>query len=76
MNVGPRKPLRNFFPLRFSPPVEISPPERLAMIEAAAYLRAERRRFAPGHHVEDWVEAEREIDARIARGRKLVGAET
>ena len=28
----------------------------------AAYYRAERRGFAPGHEVEDWLAAEAEID--------------
>jgi len=31
-------------------------------IEAAAYLKAERRGFTPGHEMEDWLEAEREVD--------------
>ncbi|HYE37672.1 DUF2934 domain-containing protein [Methylocaldum sp.] len=30
-------------------------------IAEAAYYRAERRGFAPGYEVEDWLEAEREI---------------
>ena len=29
-----------------------------AMIEEAAYYRAERRGFAPGHELEDWLQAE------------------
>ena len=39
---------------------------RHEMIEAAAYRRAEARGFAPGHDVEDWLDAEREVDALIA----------
>jgi hypothetical protein len=31
------------------------------MIEMAAYFRAERRGFAPGHDFEDWLAAEAEI---------------
>jgi len=38
---------------------------REEMIRTAAYLRAERRGFAPGAEVEDWLEAEREIDRWI-----------
>jgi hypothetical protein len=38
---------------------------REAMIADAAWFRAERRGFAPGHELEDWLEAEREIDARL-----------
>jgi Protein of unknown function (DUF2934) len=36
-------------------------PEREARIAKAAYLRAEQRGFAPGHELEDWIMAEREI---------------
>jgi hypothetical protein len=36
------------------------------MIEQAAYLRAERRGFAPGSEVEDWLAAEREVDALLS----------
>jgi hypothetical protein len=36
--------------------------ERIREIELAAYRKAERRGFTPGHEVEDWLEAEREID--------------
>jgi Protein of unknown function (DUF2934) len=39
--------------------------ERRAMIAESAYLRAERRGFAPGHEVEDWCAAEREVDALL-----------
>ena len=35
-------------------------------IRSAAYAAAERRGFSPGHEVEDWLEAEREIDATRA----------
>lgn len=35
--------------------------ERHAMIEAAAYLRAEQRGFEPGHELEDWLQAEAEV---------------
>lgn len=37
--------------------------ERRELIQVAAYLRAERRGFEPGHDVEDWLMAEAEIDA-------------
>ena len=33
------------------------------MIAVAAYYRAERRGFAPGHELEDWFAAEAEITA-------------
>lgn len=37
--------------------------ERGRMIAEAAYYRAEKRGFAPGADLEDWLAAEREIDA-------------
>lgn len=40
----------------------LSADERRAMIEQAAYFRAEQRGFAPGHELEDWVAAELEVD--------------
>lgn len=46
--------------------------QRLEMIRLAAYVRAERRGFVGGSPVEDWLEAEREIDARLAREAGLV----
>lgn len=36
--------------------------ERREMIAIAAYFRAQKRGFEPGHELEDWVEAETEID--------------
>ena len=57
-----------FNPLRFSLPVErVSAEERLSMIARAAYFRAERRNFAPGHELEDWIAAEGEVDRKLAR---------
>ena len=34
-------------------------------IAKAAYQRAERRGFAPGHEVEDWLAAEAQVKARL-----------
>ncbi len=34
--------------------------ERIAI---SAYWRAAQRQFAPGHELDDWLEAEREVDA-------------
>jgi hypothetical protein len=73
MTALPPKPTHNFFPLRFAPPVPVSPAERRAMIEFAAYLRAQSRDFAPGHEAEDWLAAEAEVDHRLAQTRKLAG---
>ncbi|WP_237071800.1 DUF2934 domain-containing protein [Mizugakiibacter sediminis] len=38
---------------------------RHAMIALAAYFRAERRGFAPGRELDDWLEAEREVAAML-----------
>lgn len=45
--------------------VSVSEETRRAMIAQAAYLRAERRGFAPGGELEDWMAAEAEVDALL-----------
>ena len=40
----------------------VSATERALMIAHAAYHRAERRGFSPGHELEDWLAAEHEIN--------------
>ena len=40
--------------------------DRRVSIEKAAYLKAERRGFAAGHELEDWLAAENEVDQRLA----------
>jgi len=37
-------------------------PDRNAEIAEIAYLKAEKRGFAPGHAMDDWLEAEQEFD--------------
>ena len=59
-----------FDPLRFSPPARKSQEERREMIAKAAYLRAERRNFRPGHELEDWLAAEAEVDGQLAEARR------
>lgn len=49
-------------------PVAVSAEQRTAMIQEAAYYKAEKRNFAPGLETEDWDEAEREVDERLAKG--------
>ena len=39
--------------------------EREQMIAEAAYYRAQNREFAPGHELEDWLEAEAELRAQL-----------
>jgi len=48
--------------------VQLNPEARRALIAETAYLRAERRGFAPGHEVEDWLAAEVEVDALLKVG--------
>ncbi len=70
-----RKPVKR---TRAAPPPEnsvvtrssayIEPEARDAMIAEAAYFRSAHRGFEPGHEVDDWLSAESEIDAALARG--------
>lgn len=43
----------------------VAPEERRAMIAEAAYFRAQARGFEPGREIEDWLAAEKEIDAAL-----------
>ena len=45
--------------------VAVSEDVRRGMIAEGAYLRAERRGFAPGHEEVDWLAAEAEVDALL-----------
>jgi len=51
----------SFEPLWFCAPFDESE-RRRTLIAEAAYFRAQRRDFAPGHELEDWLAAEIEID--------------
>ncbi len=44
---------------------EVSAEEVRRLIAEAAYYRAKKRGFTPGHEVEDWVQAEAEVLRRI-----------
>lgn len=44
----------------------VSAEERDTLIARAAYFRAEKRGFAPGCELQDWVEAEAEVVRLIA----------
>ena len=39
--------------------------QRLAMVREAAYFRAEQRGFVGGDPVQDWIEAELEVNAQL-----------
>jgi len=43
----------------------VEPERRAGLIAEAAFFRAERRGFAPGHEMEDWLAAESEVDAKL-----------
>ena len=43
----------------------IDPEVRRQMVAAEAYFRAERRGFAAGQEVEDWIAAEGVVDSRF-----------
>jgi hypothetical protein len=45
----------------------VGPEQRSALIAEAAYFRAEKRGFATGREVEDWLAAEAEVDVRLMR---------
>ena len=53
---------------RVGKPVAIPLEQRKHYIEMAAYYIAERRGFAPGNLLDDWVQAEAEIDRLLAAG--------
>ena len=42
--------------------------ERWKMIAIAAYHKAEQRGFAPGSELQDWAEAEKEVDELLMSG--------
>jgi hypothetical protein len=46
---------------------DIAPQDREQMIATAAYFRAQMRGFEPGGELQDWLEAETEVDLLISR---------
>jgi hypothetical protein len=45
---------------------EVSNEERYRLIAEAAYFRSEKRSFAPGYELEDWLAAETELETRLS----------
>ena len=43
----------------------MSPEEIYKLIQETAYYKAKARGFAPGHEVQDWIEAEAEVRLRM-----------
>ncbi len=66
-----RAPAKRAKPAEPAPPAPtfVDPERRAACIAEAAYYRSERRGFAPGHELHDWLDAEAEIDSGLLRGR-------
>jgi hypothetical protein len=52
------------------PPVPVLSRDRGRWIAENAYYRAEKRGFAPGFALEDWLIAEAEVDFLIRRARR------
>jgi hypothetical protein len=44
---------------------QLSPEEVYRLIQESAYFKAKARGFAPGHEVQDWIEAEQEVRRRL-----------
>jgi|SoiMetStandDraft_5_1073268.scaffolds.fasta_scaffold1366036_2 hypothetical protein len=52
----------------------VAKPDLGALTAERAYYKAERRGFAPGHELEDWLAAEREVEALLAEPPPEVAA--
>jgi hypothetical protein len=52
-------------------PLAVPAETRREMIAKAAYLRAERRGFVPGFEEDDWLTAEKEVDALLSAGQGI-----
>ena len=59
------KPPSFEIPANNSARVHVSPDELRQLISEAAYYRAKQRGFAPGHELEDWIQAEAEVMRRL-----------
>jgi Protein of unknown function (DUF2934) len=44
---------------------KLSPEDVYRLIQERAYFKAKERDFAPGHEVQDWIEAEQEVRRRL-----------
>ena len=66
-----RKSLQPRGPSRAAPdtpsprPAKLSPEDVYKLIQESAYFKAKERGFAPGHEVQDWIEAEAEVRRRL-----------
>ena len=65
---APSKPLQAERPSRAAPDTpspKLSPEDVYKLIQESAYFKAKERGFAPGHEVQDWIEAEAEVRRRL-----------
>lgn len=51
--------------MRGTTAARLSPEEVYKLIQESAYFKAKARGFAPGHEVQDWIEAEAEVRRRL-----------
>jgi hypothetical protein len=51
-----------------APIKQIDPEQRRHLITQGAYFRAEKRNFAPGFEIQDWLSAEAEVDSMLTLG--------
>ena len=49
-------------------PAAVAPEQRRNYVEVAAYYIAARRGFAPGDPLQDWIQAEAEVDRLLGEG--------
>lgn len=61
----PKRPAATRSRVRAGKPGPIPQEERMRLIAEAAYYKAEKRDFAQGSEIGDWIEAEAEIDALL-----------
>jgi hypothetical protein len=54
---------------------EVSNEEKYRLIAEAAYFRSEKRSFAPGYELEDWLAAETELEARLQEIGSSLGSQ-
>ena len=52
---------------RTQSPAAVDPKDRYHTIAEAAYVRAEHRGFLPGCELQDWLEAEAEVDKQLTQ---------
>jgi len=50
----------------------LNPSDREKRIAEAAYFRAEKRGFAPGYALEDWLEAEALVNFELAAEDRVI----